>query len=158
MSGRAGLAWQTSLADLSLILFMVTAAAVSQQPGNMPQPGMRIAAPPSSPSPQSEPLSLYVAAPGAPSLAQWLRDQAADPRQQLTITARYGPGGQAQALADAARLAAQAGALGRAARVVVEPGEGPARVALAYDPPGETGMARDLHGSGASSTDPKAAP
>lgn len=153
MSGRAGQGWQTSLADLSLILFMATAAAVSQQPATPPPR----AAPPA-PSPQSEPLSVYVAAPDAPPLGQWLRGQAADPRQQLTITARYGPGEQARAMAEASRLAEQAGALGRMARVVVEPGEGPTRVALAYDTPGGSDMARDLRKVPASSTERKLAP
>ena len=153
MSGRAAHGWQTSLADLSLILFMATAAAVSQQPE---KPTSRAAA--VAPSPQAEPLSVYVAAPDAPPLAQWLRDQAVDPRQQLTITARYAPGAQARALAEAADLAARAGALGRAARVVVEPGEGPTRVALAYDTPVGQDVARDLREVRASSTDRKSAP
>src|SRR3546814_12757082 len=58
---------------------------------------------------QTEPLAVYVAAPGAPPLAQWLHEQAADPRQQLTITARYGSGGGAQS-----RALADAGQIGRA--------------------------------------------
>lgn len=152
MRARAGQGWQTSLADLSLILFLITAAAASRQAES--RPGAAMAAP----SARAEPLSVYVAAAGAPALAQWLRDQAADPRQQLTITARYGPGTQAQALAEAARLAAEAGELGLAARIVVEPGEGPARVALAYDAPGAADVARDLQQSVARSTDRKAAP
>ncbi|SFF75849.1 hypothetical protein SAMN05518801_101291 [Novosphingobium sp. CF614] len=142
MSERGAYGWQTSLADLSLILFMVTAAAVSRQPASHPPAGRqpdRASQDKASaaPSPQTEPLSVYLAASDAPPLAQWLGDQAADPRQQLTITARYGsdPGGQSRALAEAARLLTQAGAQGRAARVVVEPGEGPARVVLAYDAP-----------------------
>ena len=135
MSVRAGQSWQTSLADLSLILFMATAAAVSQQPGKPPADKAAAA-----PSPQTEPLSVYVAAPGAPPLAQWLGEQAADPRQQLTITARYGKdsGAQSHALAEATRLLEQAGAQGRAARIVVEPGEDAVRAVLAYDSPGET--------------------
>ncbi|MCT2398149.1 hypothetical protein [Novosphingobium mangrovi (ex Huang et al. 2023)] len=139
MSVRAGHGWQTSLADLSLILFIVTAATVSRQPQVPALPSRAAAAP----SPQTEPLSVYVAAPDAPPLADWLREQAADPRQQLTITAHYGSdaGAQARALAQATRLLAQAGAQGQAARMVVEPGEGPVRAVLAYDAPrvGESG-------------------
>ncbi|MCJ2178235.1 hypothetical protein [Novosphingobium album (ex Hu et al. 2023)] len=143
MSLRAGQSWQTSLADLSLILFMATAAAVSHQSPRLP---VKAPSGPASaaPSPQTEPLSVYVAAPGAPPLAQWLHDQAADPRQQLTITARYGPegGAQSRALADAEHLLAEAGAQGQAARIVVEPGEGGVRAVLAYDSPYEGQMGR----------------
>lgn len=160
MSARAGQSWQTSLADLSLILFMATAAAVSQQSDQpkkaLSKGGAHASAPasatasaaasvasPGEPSPRTTPLSVYVAAPDAPPLAHWLQQQAADPRQQLTITARYGakPGSQSQALADALHLLAEAGAQGRAARVVVEPGEGPTRAVLAYDSPRATEVA-----------------
>lgn len=147
MSARPGPSWQTSLADLTLILFMITAAAVSRQPAKAQHP--KVAAAP--PSPQTEPLSVYIAAPDAPPLAEWIALQAADPRQQLTITARYAgvPGAQARAVAEAARLLAEAGAQGRSARVVVEPGDGPVRAAFAYDVPAPAppapAVARDLH-------------
>lgn len=153
MSVRAGQSWQTALTDLSLILFMITAAAVSQQP--MTSAKTKAAKPHASaaPSPETEPLSVYIASPGAPALGKWLDEQAADPRQQLTITARYGsaPGAQTKALAEAGKLLAEAGAQGRSARVVVEPGAGPVRAALAYDVPGgaslQPKMAQDMHKS-----------
>lgn len=128
MSRRSVLGWQTSLADLSLVLFLVVAAAAGRH-GTAPAKA--------APSIQSEPLAVYAATPDAPPLADWLAGQAVDPRQQLTITARYGPEveAQAKALAEAARLLADAKAQGRSARVVIEPGAGPARVALAYDAP-----------------------
>ncbi|MGF7153759.1 hypothetical protein [Novosphingobium gossypii] len=128
--------WQTSLADLSLILFMLAAAALHDKPKERAERPRA--------SPQSEPLAVYDAAPDAPPLGAWLDQQAVDPRQQLTITARYGPapGAREAALREAARLLAQAGQAGRAARVVVEPGVGPARVALAYDTPDGTPLAR----------------
>ncbi|MEE4451862.1 hypothetical protein [Novosphingobium resinovorum] len=126
--------WQTSLADLSLILFMLAAAALHQRPP---------AKQPDRASPQSEPVAVYEAASGAPRLDDWLAQQAADPRQQLTIITRYGPrpGAREAALREAARLLEEAGQAGRAARIVVEPGGGPARVALAYDTPNGTGLA-----------------
>ncbi|KHK93475.1 hypothetical protein [Novosphingobium malaysiense] len=134
MSVRVGQSWQTSLADLSLILFMATAAAVSQQPDAPPGENASVA-----PSARTEPLSVYVAAPDAPPLSLWLHQQAEDPRQQLTITARYGRNAdaraQAKALSEATRLLEQAGSEGREARIVVEPGDGPARAVLAYDSP-----------------------
>lgn len=155
MKGRSGFGWQTSLADLSLILFMLSAAALHRQPPAKAPPKPTAHSRPSAAvreapraSARSEPLAVYEAGPDAPSLAAWLAQQAVDPRQQLTITARYGPspGAREQALREATRLLAEAGAAGRSARLVVEPGDGPARVALAYDTPGDAseGLARDL--------------
>lgn len=144
MSARESTGWQTALADLSLILFMVTAAAVGQQPlhavareGRDKREAAVAADGSPALSPQSEPLAVYVDAPGVPPLAGWLAEQAVDPRQQLTITAHYGsaPGAQEHALAAAIRLADEAGKAGRTARLVVEPGAGPPRVAIAFDSP-----------------------
>lgn len=141
MSARASVGWQTSLADLSLILFMITAAAVSRQQAGAPAAHAHAVrnreAARAAPSPQAEPLAVYLDAPGAPPLADWLAQQTLDPRQQVTITARYGTerGGQERAIAAAARLVREAGKAGREARVVIEPGEGPARVVIAFDDP-----------------------
>lgn len=142
--------WQTSLADLALILFMLSAASLHNRPADRQTPAepartshkaAREAAGQAEASPQSEPLAVYDATPGAPRLSEWLDQQAADPRQQLTITARYGPqpGAREKALAEAARLMTEAGNAGRSARIVVEPGAGAARVALAYDTPNGVG-------------------
>ena len=147
MRSRSTFGWQTSLADLALILFLLSASALHRQPpahspAAVPVPALRAA-------PMAEPLAVYEAAPGAPSLRQWLAQQASDPRQQLTITARYGdaPGARDAALREASRLLGEAGAAGLTARLVVEPGAGPARVALAYDDPAR--VARDLLTAGA---------
>lgn len=133
MMVRAGSGWQYILADLSLILFMVTAAALASG-DDAPPAGTR---PPTSgerlQSPQGEPLALYRATPGAPPLGQWLRQQSADARQQLTIVAQYRPGAQADALGAAHALAREAGEAGARARIVIEPGEGGATAALAFD-------------------------
>ncbi|MCK9541958.1 MAG: hypothetical protein M0R03_08010 [Novosphingobium sp.] len=128
MIARAGSGWQIILADLSLILFMTTAAALSTAPDGAP----RQARPPSA---RSEPLAVWRAEAGAPAPDAWLAEQSADPRQQLTVAARYAPGGQGSALEQAARLARQAGAHGLRARIVVEPGEPGLSATLAYDSP-----------------------
>ncbi len=113
IAGRAG-GWQTVIADLALILFMVTAAAMQRdkvRAGVEPLPL------------RGEPLALYRSAEGAPPLWQWLDAQAPDERQALTIVSRYTPG-QAQAAASAAlALAAEAGSDREPARIVIEPGE-----------------------------------
>ncbi|MCW1428827.1 hypothetical protein [Novosphingobium sp. JCM 18896] len=144
LSGRSGSGWQYLLADLSLILFMVTAAALASAedaPAKPARPAVAArqeaaSAKNSSPlSQQGEVLALYRAAPGAPPLGQWLRDQSADARQQLTIVAQYRPGEQARAMSQAAVLAQDAGQAGLRARIVIEPGQGGTTAALAFDSP-----------------------
>lgn len=138
MIARAGSGWQTVLADLSLILFMLSASALSQA-GD----GADARPVPHTPSPLAEPLAVWREAAGSPALGEWLAAQAPDPRAQLTILAPYGPGGQAAALAQATRLATDAVRAGVTARVVVEPGAGEISATLAYDDPAAT-LARTL--------------
>jgi hypothetical protein len=107
---RTGTGWQYALADLSLILFMVTAAGVSE------------AAPDAAP-PRSEPVAVWQA--GGPPLAEWLAAQPPDPRQQLTIIAPLGSADAALALAKVSQ---------RQARVLLDPAASGAPFAtLAYD-------------------------
>ena len=137
MIAQAGSGWQTLLADLSIILFMVTAGALAQS-----GEGAEAQA-----SPRAEPLAVWRSGADAPRLANWLAGQASDSRQQLSIIAHYlpeaGPGGQQAALAQASMLLADAGASGKLARLVVEPGAGGVVATLAYDQSG-SGMARGL--------------
>lgn len=145
---RAGTGWQYLLADLSLILFMVTAAALAQSDD---KPKLATL------SPQGEPLALYRVEAGAPPLGTWLQDQSLDARQQLTIVAQYTPGQQAEALGRAEALAEQAGEAGASARIVIEPGQGGTTATLAYDVP-EASMARDLQKSEQGNSLPKDKP
>lgn len=130
--------WQTILADLALILFMVTAAALANA-GDAPAPAPRPAAPPAG---DVEPVALWRAGAGAPALDRWLADAARDPRLGVTITVHYAPGGRAAALAQAQDLAAAAGARAAAARIVIEPGDDAGAIAaVAYDVPAKAGTA-----------------
>jgi hypothetical protein len=116
MIARAGSGWQTVLADLSLILFMVTAATVSEAP------------PEGAPPAFSEPVAQWRGEAGAPDLAAWLAAQPKDLRQQLTIVA-------APAAAQAALDLASSS--GRSARVLLDPRfAGPPLATLAYDSEG----------------------
>ncbi|HWU03951.1 MAG TPA: hypothetical protein VN222_14525 [Novosphingobium sp.] len=152
MSTRSSLGWQTMLADLSLILFMVTAAAMAENPATPPHAAGHSHAKPASepiaqPTPRgaladparAEPIAVWRAGPMAPPLAQWLAAQQPDPRQQLTLTIRHAPGAQADALTRAAELAREAGRAGRDARVILEPATDSAArgvyAVLAYDRP-----------------------
>ena len=127
MITRMGSGWQTLMADLSIILFMITAAALSQQGPDA------IARPAQTPSERSEPVAVYRVGPDAPPLGEWLAAQPRDPRQMLTIVSTYASGRQGPALDLAAKLAREAGAFGLAARVLVEPGAGEATATLGYD-------------------------
>ena len=120
MIARAGSGWQTVLADLSLILFIVTAAAVQDAPTVLP---VHTAAPTAPPA-LADPVAVWRGA-DAGDLARWLKTQPADPRQRLTIVA---PTGGAALALDMARGA------GRPARVVIEPdGQGTPYATLTYD-------------------------
>jgi hypothetical protein len=147
MSVRVGTGWQTIIADLSMILFMLTASAVAHQgsrtspPPVSPPPASAVTSKPAplQPTARGEPVAVWIAGEGAPPLREWLAQQPRDSRQQVTITATYAPGAMAQAMAQAQALALQAGD----ARVVVEPGPASVRVEIGYDAP-EARLAHDL--------------
>lgn len=144
-----GAGWQTILADLSLILFMMTAAALANAPDGpmapmaqapsetpqaprappLPNPRPTIAA-----SQRAEPVGVWSDGPGVPPLAEWLAQQGGDPRLQPTILVRHVRGAGRAALARAQALVEAAGPRGASARIVIE--QGPvdsASVLLAYD-------------------------
>lgn len=140
---RSPVGWQTMLADLSLILFMVTAAAMAEVPDKQdpsrptrPSADKLRAAGQAAPA-ISEPLAIWRPAPGGPPLALWLAEQQGDNRQLLSITLRYPPAAQQEALRLAGQMAAAAGAKGARARIVIEPAPSAGRIeavaALAYD-------------------------
>jgi hypothetical protein len=130
MSVRVGTGWQTIIADLSMILFMLTASAVARQdPKAHVKGGTPVSAP--QPAPRSEPVAVWIAGEGAPPLREWLSQQPRDSRQQVTITASYAPGAMNEALSKAQALAREAGD----ARVVVEAGAPGMRVVIGYDAP-----------------------
>lgn len=131
---RAGTGWQTLMADLSIILFMVTAAALTQAgPGKAESGGAQTGHANVGPSQRGEPIAVYRTGKGAPSLGEWLDSQPRDQRQMLTIVSTYTPGKQADALTRATALARDADQRHVLTRVVVEPGAGDATATLAYD-------------------------
>jgi hypothetical protein len=115
---RAGTGWQTTLADLSMILFLVSAAAVNQPAAPAAPPNLPVI---------GDPVALWRSEQGGPSLAQWLSAQPADSRQRLTIVAAPEAATEAQSLARGA---------GQPARVVLDPGQVTLPfAALSYDRP-----------------------
>ncbi|MFC4254910.1 hypothetical protein GRI97_05700 [Altererythrobacter xixiisoli] len=132
MIGRPGTGWQTIIADLSLILFMITVAANDGafQAARAADARAETAAG----ALQGEPVAVYRATAQGVSLADWLGGQGQDPRQQLTIVARYADGGEAAVATTAVELADQARVLGLNPRIMLEFGPAEEVLAiLAYD-------------------------
>lgn len=137
MKARAGSGWQYVMTDLSMILFMITAAAVNETPPSPARPVLAAKAPVAPPA-LGEPIAVWRSGPSAPDLRQWLAAQAADPRQRLTVI------GSASQSAEALALAASAG---RPARVLLESdGDGAPFATLTYDQ--GVDMARPLQPEG----------
>ncbi|MBA4353320.1 MAG: hypothetical protein C0409_01380 [Novosphingobium sp.] len=142
---RAGTGWQYALADLSLILFLVTASALAQASSarRPPLPVPPSSAPASAPAPTpappvvaafaSEPVAVWSAGNGAPPLAAWLARVGADPRLEVQIVVRYTDSNRQAAAAQAVGLAVAGGRRASAARILVEPGaRAGASVSLSY--------------------------
>lgn len=128
MQVRAGVGWQYALADLSLILFMVCAAALAreQKAHATHPPATRPASQASAPPPAltvalADPVAVWRAGPGMPTLAEWLASQAIDRRQRLTIVARYANGRAQSAFARAQDVMEAQPRLPPSTRIVVEP-------------------------------------
>ena len=130
---RAGTGWQYALADLSLILFLVTASALAQAnsaPKALPPAPL---SPPIAAALSSEPVAVWSAGTGAPPLAEWLAQVAADPRLEVQIIVRFSDKGRDAAVAQAVQLAAIGGPRASSARILVEPGtRAGASVSLTY--------------------------
>ncbi|HOA49274.1 MAG: hypothetical protein RL702_1265 [Pseudomonadota bacterium] len=119
MNARIGSGWQTLMADLSMVLFMISAAAVGDAPAPPAAPPLKAALPA-----LGDPVAVWRGTDPA-ALRAWLDGQGSDPRQRLTIVA---PQPSAQA---ALTLAAGAG---RPARVLIEPQRaGQPYAALTFD-------------------------
>jgi hypothetical protein len=129
MTGQVSSNWATILADLAIILFMITAADLSNA-----EIARSAAGPSSAAVTTAEPVAFYRPDGSALSLGRWLAEQPRDPRQQLTIVVHY-RAGEADAMAtEGLRLISQAEAAGHDARLIAEPGErSEAAVVLAYD-------------------------
>lgn len=140
---RKPASWELILADLSLILFLATAAgltAASQQLDNQSRAQASADKPPSkAPAQLAATQSLYRPGPGLPSLQQWLSRQPRDPRAALTIVAQHQPGKDLRAWDEARAMADIAKQLGVRSRVIIREGANyDLYASLAYDQPKET--------------------
>lgn len=137
---QGGHGWLMTLADLTIILFMVTAADLSRADASVKETAKSVAA-----VATAEPVAIFRPGVQAGSLGAWLAGQPADPRQQLTVLVRHAGDEDAAALARGMALLGEASDLGRKARLIVEPGERSEVAAfLAYDA-APAQVARQLH-------------
>lgn len=126
MIARASTGWQTLFADLSLILFMITASAVSQAHDASPPPPLSPSAS-AGMAAMAEPVAVWRPSIGGTTLAQWLADQPRDARLRLTLHVHASAGDEAAALRLAGGAAPQS-------RLVIDREPGPSLEAiLAYD-------------------------
>lgn len=135
MNARIGSGWQTLMADLSMVLFMISAAAVGDAPAPKAAPPQKVTLPA-----LGDPVAVWRGSDPA-ALRGWLAGQGNDPRQRLTIVAPQS--------ASAAALGLAAG-VGRPARLLLEPAaDGEPYAALTYDQ--DLALARPLLDSSAKS-------
>ncbi len=136
MNSQTGGSWLVPLADLSLILFIVTGGALNaslgRPEGSAPAEGVAAA--------------IHVDVPGAPLLEEMLADHTASTGEQLTVMGYYAQGDRKDVARRAERLAEEAIAAGVEPRVIIQPAAETlvlARFAHDADP----GLARGLQSS-----------
>ena len=110
--------WQTVIADLSLILFLVAASALESGPAPLAKAAPAAALE----EPIDIALTVWSDVPGAPTLGEWLAEQAADDSQRLSITVTYPAGGLESALARISAVRLQSGTAGADARILIAEG------------------------------------
>ncbi|WP_137681363.1 hypothetical protein [Aurantiacibacter suaedae] len=117
--------WQTVLADLSLILFLVAASALDESPAPVaaatraPREGDAV----DTGETADVSLTMWSPGPAAPPLAEWLAEQTPDESQRLAIVITYAKGGFDEALATASTLRAESGSEGSRARITIAEGD-----------------------------------
>lgn len=140
MSAAPGTSWQLMLADLSIVLFLTTFSALAQShakptPAPPAAAAARPATPPAPPPPLvAEPVAIWRAGEGPPSLAEWLKTQAIDARMRVNVHAGYAEGRKDAVLAEATSVAADPALAGHAVRLIIEPAASDAvTVTLSFD-------------------------
>ncbi len=135
MTSRETAGWQLILADLALILFIVTVSALADSAEEKSEPG-GVPGPDHDATSVAPSQALYRPGLDTPSIAQWLDRQSPDPRATLSVVALHRPGEEDEAWAAAQALALQAGAAGVPVRIVVQPADqSDLYASLAFDAP-----------------------
>ena len=131
--------WQTSLADLSLILFLVIATAhredageAQDDPSTEQERAIEIAL--------GQPMTVFRPG-GDADLARWLKTREFGEGEVVTVIVRHTPGAAAKAAAQAARIDGGIEDAGHLARLMVEPSAFPETlVVIAHDQHGTAGI------------------
>ncbi|MEE4288750.1 MAG: hypothetical protein V2J14_05220 [Erythrobacter sp.] len=144
---RGSNGWQLILADLALLLFLVSASVLTtqertEQEQSAQERTARREQEGEAQAPGGEGIALAVyrsgpdLPPGSPGLDQWLALQQPDPRATLTITATHAAGDETRAWREARSLAQSAQAQGVRVRVMIRAGKTTGIAAsLTYDEP-----------------------
>jgi len=135
MTFRDPTGWQLILADLSLILFLVTISALADASDESEEQGI---APDQNHGGASVAPSqaLFRPGPNTPSIEQWLAQQPRDPRATLSVIATHRGGGEQQAWDKAQALARRARETGVVVRVLIQPADrSDLYASLAFDAP-----------------------
>lgn len=141
VNSRGGHGWQLILADLALILFLLTLSALPAAEAGTGQRLADKAARGEEARPDPAPdiaasQALFRPVAGGPGIGEWLAEQTVDPRATLTVFAIYPQGGEAVAWQAAHDLAADAEANGVRVRTIITAGdEHHLYASLAYDAP-----------------------
>lgn len=122
MNRRSRTGWQTLLADLSLILFLVMLRV--HDPAAVPAREEAAA-----PAAQQAPSAIFRPGPNR-KLGPWLAATVSDDRQSATVIIRHQAGARTDALGDAALLLSQIEKAGLEAALVMEPAETPETLVL----------------------------
>lgn len=137
---RGSTTFQVVTADLAMILFLTTLAALAVANKRQHEAAVREQLEIASSQ------SLFRAQPGGVAFPEWLAQQQRDPRQSLTIFVHYRPQGRAAAWERAEEMERQASAAKRPVRLIVEPSDSDEVYAsLAYDSPAAAAGSAGLH-------------
>lgn len=142
MIGKAGNGWQTTTADLALILFLVVSASAAHGGPNAASANARAPETAAAPSTEANPSTAVYHETAGTSLPQWLATQAVDERQAATVLVTRARAGPSPVMERGIAFLDQIEAAGRAGRLVVERGSSDdVTVVLAYDRTQDSGMA-----------------
>lgn len=111
--GNSG--WLTTLADLSIILFMITAADLSNAQVQKDRPREMVEA-----VTTAEAVAIYRPEAGVIPFGEWLAMQPADDRQRVTVLVRYTGTDEQQLIRAGLNLAEPAEQAGKSPRMIVE--------------------------------------
>ena len=114
--------WQTVIADLSLILFLVAASALEDQPDMPAIPGTPAANAATTAEPVDIALTIWSDGPDSVALGEWLAEQTPHDGERLSITITYSAGRLAEAIARASATRQATGDAGDDARIIIAEG------------------------------------